>query len=72
MKKSYYHKFHFFKLAQYPSTINTIKFTATITNEISDTLVIRGANTFQQVIPINANNSLMYLKLKRFLQFIKR
>lgn len=38
-------------LAQSPTAI---KFTATIGNRISDTIVIRGANAFQQVIPINA------------------
>ncbi|MCI9845305.1 TlpA family protein disulfide reductase [Flavobacterium pectinovorum] len=34
-------------------TKNLIKFTAKITNRNSDTLVIRGANNFKQVIPIN-------------------
>lgn len=32
---------------------NQIKFTAKITNRNSDTLVIRGANNFKQIIPIN-------------------
>ncbi len=32
-----------------------IKFTAKITNRNSDTLVIRGANNFEKVIPINKN-----------------
>ena len=34
-------------------TKNQIKFTAKIANRNSDTLVIRGANNFIQVIPIN-------------------
>ena len=34
-------------------TKNQIKFTAKIANRNSDTLVIRGANNFKQVIPIN-------------------
>ena len=34
-------------------TNNQIKFTAKIANRNSDTLVIRGANNFKQVIPIN-------------------
>ena len=35
-------------------TKNQIKFTAKIANRNSDTLVIRGANNFKQVIPINS------------------
>lgn len=34
-------------------TTNQIKFTAKITNRNSDTLIIRGANNFKQIIPIN-------------------
>ncbi|WP_348823754.1 TlpA family protein disulfide reductase [Flavobacterium aestuarii] len=34
---------------------NQIKFTAKISNRNSDTLVIKGANNFRQVIPINKN-----------------
>ncbi|MFT5253833.1 MAG: thiol-disulfide isomerase/thioredoxin [Flavobacteriales bacterium] len=55
MKKAFIISFLFIStlniLAQSPTAI---KFTATIANRISDTIVIRGAHAFQQIIPVNA------------------
>lgn len=55
MKKAIVISFIFLSLQNIlAQSANSIKFTATIANRISDTLIIRGANAFQQVIPINA------------------
>jgi hypothetical protein len=73
-KTSNYEKKHFLSVftCHHPNTYaqsNSSAITAKITNRISDTLSIRGANGFNQVIPINNKQNFdAYRSAERFYQ----